>query len=44
MHKFNLNDRFPSLGGETVAHGRVTLPDDVPASQWSIVLAYRAQW
>jgi hypothetical protein len=44
MHRFSLNDPFPRLAGETVKHGRLTLPDDVPAGRWAVILAYRAQW
>ncbi len=44
MHKFNPGDPFPALSGESVNHGTVNLPDDIPAGQYAVVLAYRANW
>ncbi|MEE8395948.1 MAG: hypothetical protein V3S29_07830 [bacterium] len=44
MPKFDNGDLFPHLEGETVAHGRLRLPEDIPAGQWAIVLVYRAEW
>ena len=44
MHRFNMGDAFPQLSGETVKHGRLTLPDAIAAGRWSVILAYRAQW
>jgi len=37
-------DRFPSLSGETVAHGALSLPDAIPAGNYAAVLVYRAHW
>lgn len=34
---------FPTLGMDTVAHGRVTLPDWF-GGRWGVVLVYRAHW
>ncbi len=36
-------DKFPSLSMDTVAHGRVTLPEAFGAG-WGVFLAYRAHW
>ncbi|MBI4638842.1 MAG: hypothetical protein HY727_21105 [Candidatus Rokubacteria bacterium] len=36
-------DTFPALGFETVAHGRVALPDGF-GDGWGVFLAYRAHW
>ena len=36
-------ERFPVLGMETVAHGRLTLPDHF-GDRWGVVLLYRAHW
>jgi len=36
-------DRFPALDMDTVAHGRLTLPDTL-AGSWGVVLVYRAHW
>lgn len=44
MHKFNDGDPFPHIEGETVAHGRIRLPEDIPDGSWAIILAYRADW
>jgi hypothetical protein len=44
MHKFNAGDPFPNLGGESVNHGTVNLPGDIPEGNYGIVLAYRANW
>jgi hypothetical protein len=34
---------FPSIEAESVAHGRITVPD-VFAGRWGVVLLYRAHW
>lgn len=44
MHKFNPGDDFPALSGESLSHGAVNLPGDIPADHYGIVLAYRANW
>lgn len=44
MHKFQPGDAFPRLQGPTLQHGTLTLPDDIPAGAYGIVLAYRAHW
>ena len=36
-------ERFPSLTVDTVAHGRVGLPDTF-GDGWGVVLIYRAHW
>jgi len=36
-------DRFPTLTMDTIAHGRLTMPDHF-GSGWGIFLAYRAHW
>jgi len=35
---------LPRISGESVAHGRVTLPDDVPAGHYGVIMTYRGQW
>jgi hypothetical protein len=44
MHKFHPGDPFPCLSGESVRHGRIALPDAIPAERWGVILAYRAHW
>ena len=44
MTQLQVGDPFPALSGKSVAHGQVSLPDDIPASHFAIVLAYRAHW
>ena len=44
MHKFNGGDAFPGLTGESVKHGSVSLAGDIPADNYGVVLAYRANW
>ena len=36
-------DMFPALSMDTVAHGRLTLPDAFGGA-WGVVLVYRAHW
>ncbi|MBI3827328.1 MAG: hypothetical protein HY294_15145 [Candidatus Rokubacteria bacterium] len=36
-------DRFPQLTFDTVAHGRLTLPEAF-GEGWSVFLAYRGHW
>lgn len=40
----NAGDALPPVALDSVAHGRVSLPEDVPAEHYSIVLVYRAHW
>jgi len=35
---------FPQLEGDTLAHGKLALPDAMLPERWSVVLAYRAHW
>ncbi|MCZ6842254.1 MAG: hypothetical protein O7G32_05430 [SAR324 cluster bacterium] len=44
MHKFNPGDDFPSISGESLNYGTINLPRDMPAGEYSVVLAYRANW
>ena len=44
MHKFNGGDDFPSLSGESVNHGTISLAGDIPDGKYSFVQAYRANW
>lgn len=44
MAQLRDGDRFPALTGETVEHGRITLPDAIPAGNYAVILAYRAHW
>lgn len=44
MHKLNAGDSLPQLTGETLSHGTITLPDDIPEGGYSVILAYRANW
>lgn len=37
------DDVFPTLAMDTVAHGRVTLPDSF-GDGWGAFLVYRAHW
>lgn len=37
-------ERFPALAGDTVAHGRLTLPDAIAEGNYGVILAYRAHW
>ncbi len=36
-------DKFPALAFETVAHGRLDLPDWF-GDAWGVFLVYRAHW
>lgn len=36
-------ERFPSLAMDTIAQGRITLPDHF-GDHWGVVLVYRAHW
>jgi len=36
-------DRLPTLSLDTVAHGRLTVPDAFGAG-WGVLLLYRAHW
>lgn len=36
-------DTFPQISMDTVAHGRLTLPDWF-GGRWGVFLAYRAHW
>jgi hypothetical protein len=36
-------ERLPTVGMETVAHGRITVPDRFGES-WGVLLLYRAHW
>jgi hypothetical protein len=36
-------DTFPAIGMETVAHGRLMLPDAFDGN-WGVFLVYRAHW
>jgi hypothetical protein len=36
-------DSLPTLTFETVAHGRLTLPDEF-GKGWGVFLVYRAHW
>ncbi len=36
-------DKFPVLAFDTVAHGRVDLPDGF-GDDWGVFLIYRAHW
>jgi hypothetical protein len=36
-------ERFPALTFDTVAHGRVSLPEGLGPG-WGVVLLYRAHW
>ncbi len=44
MHKLNGGDSFPAIQAETVKHGKVSLPGDIPEGRYGVVLAYRANW
>jgi len=39
-----VGDIFPSLSGDTVKHGRLSLPDALPAGHYGVVFTYRAHW
>ncbi len=44
MPKFQGGEPFPTISGETVNHGAITLPDAILAESWAVILAYRAHW
>ena len=44
MPLFHPGDAFPLIKGFTVNRGLVTLPEDIPAERYAVVLAYRAHW
>ena len=44
MSLLDTGDAFPPVEGESVAHGHVRLPADVPAGRHAVVLVYRAHW
>lgn len=37
------NDPFPTVNGETVNHGPLSLPDELE-QEWSVLLYYRGEW
>ena len=42
-HILDTGDILPTLSMDTVAHGRVTVPDRF-AQGWGVFLLYRAHW
>jgi len=44
MPRFSKGDTFPALAADSVSHGHIRLPDDIPADNWAVVLTYRAHW
>lgn len=44
MAQLKDGDLFPSFSAETIDGQRVTLPDDIPAGNYAIIIAYRAEW
>jgi hypothetical protein len=44
MTQLKDGDRFPSLAGQSVAHGAITLPDALAEGSYGVILAYRAHW
>ncbi len=44
MQQLKNGDLFPSISAESVDHGRVTMPEDIPAERYAVVIAYRAHW
>ncbi len=43
MEKLNTGDVFPKFAVDTVAHGRLTLPDDLKG-RYAVLLFYRGWW
>lgn len=44
MQQLKNGDLFPDLSGETVSHGLTTLPSDIAAGRYAVVIGYRAHW
>jgi len=44
MPQLKNGDLFPSLSAESVNHGRITVPDDIPAGDFAMIVVYRAHW
>lgn len=44
MLRWQPGDPFPSLAGNSVRHGHVRLPEDIPAGRHAVVFTYRAHW
>ena len=44
MPQLQNGDSFPPLRLESLNHGSVNLPGDIPAGRYAIVIAYRAHW
>ncbi len=44
MPQLKDGDLFPSFAAQTIDGARVTLPDDVPAGNYAVIVAYRAEW
>ena len=44
MLKIQPGEPFPQLKGTSVNHGEITFPDDIPAGNYGVLLAYRAHW
>lgn len=42
-HILDTDDAFPELSMDTVAHGRIRLPDYWNGG-WGVLLVYRAHW
>ncbi len=44
MQQLKNGDLFPALSAESVNHGRLTLPDDIAAGRYAVIIGYRAHW
>ena len=44
MHSPDVGETLPAFEGESIAHGRVSLPGDIPAGNWAVIFSYRANW
>ncbi len=44
MAQLRDGDKFPPLQAESVKHGTIRLPGDIPSGSYAVVLAYRAHW
>ncbi len=44
MAQLRDGDEFPALQGQSVNHGSISLPGNIPAGNYAVIFAYRAHW
>jgi peroxiredoxin len=44
MHKLHPGEPFPFIAGDSIPHGRISLPERIRAGHYGVILVYRAHW